>query len=92
MTSTISMLTQCTGEPKLTCVWEYQMELRAQPFKRYHNKICSDTITFFPPWMSVPPTDLNLNNEKDTEHLGYGVFLRSLCELGVCVLCVCGAL
>ena len=49
MASTISMLTLCTGEPKLTCVLEYQMELRAQPFKRYHNKVCSDTITFFPP-------------------------------------------
>jgi len=49
-----------------------QMSVRAQPFTKYHEKICSDHMVFMPTWMAKQPHDMNLANEADFKLLSYG--------------------
>jgi len=49
-----------------------QMFVRAQPFTKYHEKICSDHLVFMPTWMAKQLHDMNLTNEADCTLLSYG--------------------
>ena len=59
-----------------------QMCIRAQPFSKYHGKICSNHVIFIPTWMPKRAQDLDLHSDADCELLSYGAYVYALwCHL-----------
>jgi len=64
-----------------------QTSVCAQPFTKYHEKICLDHMVFIPTWMAKQPHDMNLADEADYKLLSYGGL--QIDELILHLYCTC---